>query len=482
MITILQQFKNQMMLTAMIVLSLLLMTPNAEAKPADYNGGVNNEYDYEEVFFLTGYPVKFSGKVTATEREGKGILTSTYKVTLKSAAGDTLVRNAVYVADLNVREDKGQTTAQTSVKSFSEKVTIGTTTYTLADYQFSQGAVSDNRPASDYYSGNIVGRKIYNVTFKDRNKKPEEITVHISGRNMGYENFWGATETQIMDNEIVTQTGSGLVTSKVSDSKSKILQYEPHNPSLSSFTGGYAVISSSNMISEYTYNLPYGAGKGEIKLSKKNVPKIERLIVPKFRDLSSHWAKDNIERLYSLGVFDEQSQFFSPNTPMQRYQYTIGVLKAADIRVLEAPKKNSKAPTKAIFQDLNPRDKNYPYIESAVAKGIVNGVTPDRFDPDGSITRAQAVAILMRAIGMEGRAPTPGYKTNYADNDKIPNWARDSVYMATELGFVTGDNFNRFNANAPLTRAQASALLVRFLDFLENDLKQNYRDDVLFFE
>jgi len=473
--------KKQAIFISALIIAFLLIAPRAEAKPPDFNGGVLNEYMYEEVFFLTGYPIKFTGKATVSEKESKGLLTSTYKMTLTSPAGDKLTRSAVYVSDLDKREDKGQTTAQTSIKSFSEKVTVGAITYTLDDYQFSQGAVSDNRPASDYYSGNIVGRKIYKLTSKDKTKKLEDITVHVSGRNMGYENFWGATETQIMDNEIVTQYGQAFVTSKVSDSKSKTLQYEAHNPSLSSFTGGHAVVSKSNMIGEYTYDIPYGAGKGTIHLSQENVPKIERLIVPKFRDLSKHWAKDNIERLYSLGVFDEKSQFFSPNTPMQRYQYTIGVLKAVDIRVLEQPKK-SKTPKKAIFNDLNAKDPDYPYIESAVAKGIITGVTPDLFNPDGPITRAQAVAILIRALGMEGRAPSPGYRTNYVDNNKIPSWAKDSVYVATELGFVSGDNSNRFNPHDPLTRAQASALLVRFLDFLESDLKQNYRDDILFFE
>ena len=121
-----------------------------------------------------------------------------------------MTRSVVYVSDIDKREDKGQTTAQTSVKSFSEKVTFGkNVTYTLDDYQFSQGAVSDNRPASDYYSGNIVGRKIYKVATKVLKQK-SLINVHVSGRNMGYENFWGATETQIMDYEIVTNKGSGF--------------------------------------------------------------------------------------------------------------------------------------------------------------------------------------------------------------------------------------------------------------------------------
>lgn len=473
---------RRFVLAAAMLLSVFLVSPRAEAKPPDFNGGVLNEYTYEEVFFLTGQPVTFKGKATVSEKESKNQLTSTYRFTLDGPGGAKLTRSVVYVADLDKREDKGQTTSNSVIKSFSEKITFSDkTTYTLDDYQFSQGTVIDNRPASDYYSGNVVGRKIYKM--KQGTSKDEQlIIVHFTGRNMGYENFWGATETQLIDYEIVMPNGqSGFVTSKVSDSKTKRLQYEPHDPSLSSFTGGHAVISESNMIGEYTYNLPYGRGSGKIQLSQERTPKIERLIVPKFRDLNSHWAKDHIEKLYSLGVFDESTQFFSPNTPMKRYQYTVGILKAVDIRVLEDPKNKKKAPKTSIFKDVSAKDPDYLYIESAVQKGIITGVTPDTFNPNGPITRVQAVAILVRALGMEGRAPSPGFKTHYTDDRKIADWAKDSVYVATELGLISGDQFNRFNPNEPLTRAQAAKLTDRFLDFLENDLKQNYRDDVLFF-
>ncbi|MEK4484749.1 S-layer homology domain-containing protein [Psychrobacillus sp. FSL H8-0484] len=470
-----------------VILSLVLFNETTNAKAPDFNGGVLNEYTYEEVFFLSGAPVKFSGKATITEKENKNLITTTYKFNLSNALGDKLTRSIVYVSTLEAFEDKGQTTSNTSVKSFSEKVTIGTDTYTLDDFQFSQASVIDNRPATDYYSGNIVGRKIYLKTSKGTGSSTnkETITVFINGRDVGYKNFWGATETQVMDYEINTRLGNAFITSKVSDSKSKILQYETHPPSLSSFVGGHTVINSSNMISEYTYDIPYAKiasnKNGTINLNQEKVPTIERLIVPKFRDLSNHWAKDDIEKLYSLGIFDESSSFFSPNTPMKRYQFTIGVLRAVDLRVLEQPK-NKKPPTKAIFSDLDPKDPDYIYIESAVEKGIINGVNPSKFAPNQPITRAQAVAILVRALGLEGRAPSPGFKTNFADDNKIPTYAKESVYVATELGLINGDEKNRFNPNQSLTRAQSAAMIARFLNFLENDLKQNYRDDMLFFD
>lgn len=462
-------------LIAILVISIILPSQSANAKAPDINGGVMNEYTYEEAFFLTGTPLVFSGKATVSEKESKNIRTTTYKFSLTNGLKNKLTRSIVYVTDLEKHADKGQTTGNTTVKSYSEKVTVDQETYTLDDYQFSQGTVIDNLPATDYYSGNIVGRKIYQT------KSKELIKVFISGRNVGYENFWGATETQLMDYEIETPKGTAFVTNKVSDSKSKIMQYEPHSPSLSSFVGGYTVISKSNMISEYEYDIPYGAGKGVIHLNKEMVPTINRLIVPKFRDLAKHPAKDSIERLYSLGIFDESSQFFSPSTPMSRYQFTVGVLKAVDTRVLEE-KANKSIPRKAIFNDLNPKDKDYLYIESAVNSGIINGISSTRFAPNQPITRAQAVAIFVRALGMEGRAPTPGYRTNFADDKLIPSYAKDSVYVSTELGLIYGDSKNRFNPNQSLTRAETSLIMVRFLNFLENDLKQNYRDDMLFFE
>lgn len=447
------------------------------AAPLDYNGGAHNEYLYEEYIFVSGQPVRFSGSVTVSERETATQRTETYRYTLTGPLPkDKLTRSVSYVTDVNMKTEKGQTTSQTSAKSYSEKITIGEETYTLDDYQLSQGTVTDNRPASDYYSGNVAGRKIYKLK-----SDGSLVTVQFSGKNVGYENFWGATETQILESEIQMDTRTFFVTSKVSDSKTKFLQYEPHDPSLSSFTGGYARISEQSMIGEYTYTLPDSSIEKTVNVGQERVPLIERLIVPKFRDLNKHWAKEDIEQLYALGVFDDSSSFFSPGTQMNRYPFIVGVMKAADIRVLDQPKKQ-KTPKKALFSDLDPQEKDYLYIESAYAKGISKGYSPTKFGPTKALTRAEAVAILIRALGLEYRAPDPGYKTSYVDDSSIPKWAKDSAYVATEIGLVYGDSNNRFNPTKPMTRAEASALTIRFLHFLEKDLKQNYRDDMLFFQ
>ena len=103
-----------------------------------------------------------------------------------------------------------------------------------------------------------------------------------------------------------------------------------------------------------------------------------------------------------------------------------------------------------------------------------------KFLPDSYLTREQAATILIRALGLEEKAPDPGYRTSYKDDYKISDYARDSVYMATELGLMSG-SYGSFNPKGTLSRAEASAIIDRFLNHLEAKLKQNYRDDMINF-
>ena len=64
---------------------------------------------------------------------------------------------------------------------------------------------------------------------------------------------------------------------------------------------------------------------------------------------------------------------------------------------------------------------------------------------------------------------------------KFQKKQKDRIYVASELGLIDPDKKNRINPIEVLTRGKASQLLVRYLNFLESDLKQNYRDDMLYF-
>ena len=416
-------------------------------------------------------------KVTVSERQNKII--ETYKIKMESTNGATLDRSFTYEYDVNDYDAIGQSTATGKVKeNYKEKIEYLDTTIELKDYQMSKSYVTDKRPASEYSSGNTVIRKTYDIEYD--NGRIQTVIVSGSGQDASYENFWGAAETQIMEYVFEYPDGTvGTVTSRVNYTKSRTLNYEENLASLASFNGGYAVNSETDTISEYVYELPNDSGK--IEFNAQYMPKVERLIVPKFRDLSAHWARPSIEKLYSLGIFDDQSNFFSPNTPMQRYDFAIAIGKAVDLRVEVGNTKKKDNAKPAIFKDVKRTSENYEYLVAAYNKGVIKGVAAENFNPEGNLTREQAAAIIVRALGLEGKAPDPGYSTSYKDDNKISNYARDGVYVVTQLGIMNGSNGN-FNPHDTLTRAQAAAIIERFLQYLENDLKQNYRDDILFFE
>jgi len=495
--------KKYILFIAILILALPITSYSA---PPDFSGGVNNEYAYEEVIFLSGEPIKFSGSFTVSEREKADEKTVTYKfnkLTPQDKTIDaTLTRSITYETIYTNRNDKGQTIGQTTVTKYSEKIKISDTTYELEDYQFSKSDVIDNRPASDFYSGNMKGRKYYTI-----NRNEGEVIVEITGGNVGYKNFWGNTETQIIDYNITSERNveteddesetvqwQGTVSVQTSDSQTKTLKYTENEADYSSFNGGHIRITNSDMVSKYEYNLPKinngevndkKRDRGTIYLNQTMVPKLERLIIPKFRDVKGHWAEEYIEKLYSLDVFDEESQFFSPELAATRLEFTKAVVRACDIRPDFEEKKTSSRRNTTVeispFTDVQTEDSNYQYVKDAVNKKIITGVTETLFQPSEPLTRAQAITIMIRALGFESKAPNPGYYTSFDDDSKIPNWARDSIYVARELNLIQGDTYNRVNPSKVMTKAEASAMLVRFLEFLEKDLQRDYRENIINF-
>ena len=471
---------------ALFLFNIILFTSVVSfGAPVDFAGGVHNEYEYEELVFITGEPIKFVGEVDIKEkiREKDNTKTTNYKITLHpedTSIEGKLTRKITYVTEYTEDKNKGQSIGQTSVTKYSESINIDDDKYKLEDYQFSKSDVIDNRPATYFYTGNIKGRKYYSL-----NKNEGKIIIDITGGNVGYENFWGSTETQKVNQIITYPDGKqGIVKTQTSDSLTKKLVYSDNDVNLISFDGGYVRTTNQEVVSRYDYSLPAGEGRnktGTKNLSKKMSSNLERLIVPKFRDVPGHWAEEYIEKLYSLDVFDDKSMtFFVPEGPITRKEYIVAVMKASDIEP-EIPVKKSrrKAPKEVSpFSDVSIDDKDYYYIKEAYDIGIINGRHTDLFRPKETLTVAEGVTMIIRALGFETKAPTPGYYTKFSDDREIPSWAKDSVYVAKEIGILKG---NKLNPNKPLSRAEASQLLVNFLEFLEKDLQKDYRENIILF-
>lgn len=508
-----------------ISLIILLDTVQAGATPIAFSGGVSDDYQYEEMVFVTGQPIKFVGQCKISDRMNGDKRTITYTFSnLKpedASISGNISRTVTYTTQYVSDDDKGQTITNSTIK-INETITVGKDKYTLmTNVPFSKSDTVDNRPVADFYSGNIQMRQYYYIN-GSASKNEGTVEVDISGTDYGYQNFWGNTETQMLDytihynRDVVVDAEAnpvekqkiewtGTVNAKVSDSSVSSLNYASNEANLASFTGGYVKVTNHDIVSEYTYDLPkmvesdvgytmidssIGApdedGKrnhGSVQLQKDALPKVESLIVPKLRDVAGYWAQEYIEKLYSLDVYDGNSDFFTPEIPMTRQEFTRAVVKACDIRTSPAIQKvavrgktvNEVSP----FVDVGVKDPDYQYIKDALQKGIIKGSTQGAFGPSEPLTRAQAITILIRAIGFENKAPNPGYRTTFSDDDQIPNWAKDCIYVAAEIGLIQGDEGGNVNAENVMSRAEASVMLVHFLEFLQKDLQTDYRENII---
>ena len=92
--------------------------------------------------------------------------------------------------------------------------------------------------------------------------------------------------------------------------------------------------------------------------------------------------------------------------------------------------------------------------EWAAAKGVSDGE-----QPGGAITREQMVTMLYR---LAGEPETTGELTA-PDAASVSSWAKTAMIWAMENGLIEGDETGAVNPGATATRAQAAALLARYL-------------------
>lgn len=90
----------------------------------------------------------------------------------------------------------------------------------------------------------------------------------------------------------------------------------------------------------------------------------------------------------------------------------------------------------------------------AAAKGVSDGE-----QPGGAITREQLVTMLYR---LAGEPETTG-ELMAPDAASVSSWAKTAMIWAMENGLIEGDETGAVNPGATATRAQAAALLARYL-------------------
>lgn len=173
-----------------------------------------------------------------------------------------------------------------------------------------------------------------------------------------------------------------------------------------------------------------------------------------FTDLNGHWGAEAICELYNDGIVNGYSEkTFSPNSQITRAEFVKILVSSLGYNVY--------AVQSAAFTDLSTDDWHYAVVSFAHSKGLVSGYSDGSFHPDSSITRAEAVELLVNASGI---ASADTSNLNHQFYDVTANdWFATSLAVALENHIVQGYGDGSFRPSNSITRAEACEMLAKAL-------------------
>ena len=178
----------------------------------------------------------------------------------------------------------------------------------------------------------------------------------------------------------------------------------------------------------------------------------------KFTDIDDYWAADYVDFLYNADITTGYSDgTFRPNQNISRAQFAVMLYRYLK---LDANKYESVS---LPFADLGQIPAYaLPAAKALYSEGIITGSEKNGklyFNPDSSLTRAQAAAMI-------GRTQAKGYaeaELTFTDNGKIPAYAAPYIRTMTAQGIISGYSDGSFKPNNNITRGQMAKILYNLM-------------------
>ncbi|MGE5701143.1 MAG: S-layer homology domain-containing protein, partial [Clostridia bacterium] len=177
-------------------------------------------------------------------------------------------------------------------------------------------------------------------------------------------------------------------------------------------------------------------------------------------DVEQHWAKEDINEMASRMVIAGVDEgHFAPGRSITRAEFA-----AILVQALGLQNNNHDA----VFADLNRSDWFYDAAMAASQYKLISGYADGTFQPGRTITRAEAMVMIARAMEVAGIETSLSEQdisqqlALFGDQARIAEWAKSAVAVGSKYGIVSGTNAV-FAPDSKLTRAEAAVFVRRIL-------------------
>ncbi len=447
----------------------------------------DGQFVYKEMILLGKTPYEYSGLITVSETPELTDELGSYSYNMRVQDSDTtpegLSINRNITFNVNYRLQGGTYVKDYEVTNWQEDITTPEGTYVIDNNQsyFGLSLIEDVKPGITYYKGSLSKQLVYLVG--GNNDAP--MYVSERGDMYGYSSPYSSTETYRINVNVDGADYDLNYQIRPSTTVNKVLNYSENEPTLISFSGNYQEVVTNESGLRYTYlskpsDMYLVEEEGTSTIRSYN--SFEQLMPPNLDYLYGHWAYFDIAKLFSLGVLTGDTSHFVPNQAITRGQFTEMLARAVKLDTTEYENAGTgRNSVKIVFGDVDERRNNYPEIMSAYDAGLAIGRADGLYYPDANIERQEAIVILIRTIGLENLGLEPTSMTGFLDDSSIADWAKKEVYAAERIGLISGDTNGNFNPTEIISKAEASALTNRLIDYMRYDMQQDYADNIVNF-
>ncbi len=198
--------------------------------------------------------------------------------------------------------------------------------------------------------------------------------------------------------------------------------------------------------------------------------------MPAWADASA-WATDTLKKADELGLIPDVLKGADLKKPITRKEFA-----AVCVKIYE----NLSGTMTTPFSPNPFTDTNDTEVLKAYNFGLMVGTAADKFSPDTILNREQAATALTNVLkrNLPGWQKGVTYTLNFtqpakfADDAKISDWAKPSVYFMAANGIIAGTGNNMFSPRATTsaeeavnyasaTREQALVIAVRMVENLK---------------
>lgn len=182
---------------------------------------------------------------------------------------------------------------------------------------------------------------------------------------------------------------------------------------------------------------------------------------PVFTDVNeSHPYYTSIMYCYENGIYTGITETtFAPDDELTRAMFVTLLGRIAENAGLDTGKY-----AQSKFIDVEHDSWYSQYLNWATKKGIINGTSDTTFEPHASVTREQAIAIVIRFAEITYLELGTGDDAAFYDLDKVSEWAISYVETAIAAGLAIGYEDALIAPRDPATRAETADILYRLCE------------------